>query len=107
YEVRVILQQNEDAIRIDVINNLPMLPIDEKRVYEVIKKGNEYTDLVEFYIQHGDQTEGEGIGLVMSMLLLKGEGIPLDNFSIRSTEGVTQATLGIPLHHSYPAQQGK
>lgn len=104
YEVRIIVQQTDDAIRIDVINNLPMMPVDEKRIYEVLKKGNQYNDLVDFYMNHGDQTEGEGIGLVMNMLLLKGEGIPIENFSIQSHEGLTQATLGIPIRHSYPAQ---
>ena len=98
-ETRVTIDQNGSTIIFEILNNLPMNDIDKVRVKEVLEKGNKYNDLVAFYMDHADQTEGAGLGLVMNILLLKGEGYSEHCLSIVSDEKQTMARLEIDLNH--------
>ena len=63
--------------------------------------GMQYEDLVAFYMDNADNTEGEGMGLVMIILMLKGENIDPGNFRIEAYEDKTSARLEIPFNENY------
>ena len=66
-----------------------------------------YDDLLSFYMANGDQTEGEGMGLVMNLLLLKGEEIDPALFRIGNIDGKTMGRIEIPFTENFQSVRGK
>lgn len=79
-----------------VSNNVGILPEEDQRIQERISKARSYNDLSEVFENHGDESEGAGLGLAMSLLMLKNEGIEGDSYRIKSEEGITSAYIKIP-----------
>lgn len=65
-----------------------------------------YQDLVSFYMANADQTEGEGMGLVMNLLLLKGENINPGLFRVGMRDGKTMARIEIPFTDNFKSVRG-
>lgn len=105
--VRIVFSHNTDGLRIEIVNNLGIIPADEKRIREKLAEGMNYEDLMSFYMNNADQTEGEGIGLVMNLLLLKGEQINPSLFRIATYKNETVARLEIPLSDNFVSVRGK
>lgn len=87
---------NQNSFLLKVANNVSILPEEDQRVQERISKAHTYNDLSEVFENHGDESEGAGLGLAMSLLMLKNEGIEGDSYRIKSEEGVTSAYIKIP-----------
>ena len=105
--VRIVFSHDKDGIRLEIINNLGIIPADERRIREKLQEGMNYEDLMSFYMNNADNTEGEGIGLVMNLLLLKGEQINPSLFRIATYENETIARLEVPLSDNFVSVRGK
>lgn len=92
---------DDTGMRVETINNTVIVPQDENRIREKLHAGMQYEDLVAFYMDNADNTEGEGMGLVMIILMLKGENIDPGNFRIEAYEDKTAARLEIPFNDNY------
>ena len=79
-----------------VKNNTPIHPEELKRINLRIEKAKTYNDFSDAYNDIYDDSEGAGLGLVLTMLLLKNTGIGEDSFSIDCNENYTTAQLDIP-----------
>jgi hypothetical protein len=66
-----------------------------------------FDNLVSFYLEHGDDTEGEGIGFALSVLLLKGENINPALFRVGSFDGRTIARIEVPFTEKFRSVRGK
>jgi hypothetical protein len=105
-DVRITFEHGSEGLRFEVLNSQNIIPADEIRLRQKLDEGMAYDDLVSFYMAQGDQTEGEGIGLVMNLLLLKGENINPALFRIGNVDGRTMARIEIPFNQTFESQRG-
>lgn len=94
--VQILFTRLAGGVRVEVTNNLPLIPEDERRVREKMQLARKYTSIIDFFQEHGDDTEGEGLGFAMSVIMLKREKIDPDLFRIGSDGKNTTAAVEIP-----------
>lgn len=99
--VRMIFTHTPDGLRIEIINNRHILPQDEERIREKFQKAMKYDSLADYFMDNADQTEGEGLGFAMSILLLKGENIAPNLFRIGREERGTVARIEVPFSDKF------
>lgn len=92
-----------DVLNIKVKNNFPLLPAEEIRIRDKFKKATSFSSLIDFFMEHGDSTEGAGMGLTMVGILLDQSGINKHSFSLYSSDKYkeTAAKIEIPLSPNY------
>ena len=105
-EVSVAFYHNNDGLRVEVKNDADILPTDEERIRLKLAEGTTYDDLVSFYMKNADNTEGEGLGLVMNLLLLKAENINPALFRIGMVDGKSLARVEIPFSENFKSVRG-
>ncbi len=96
YRVKLYLKKNGNGFTIVVRNNTPMHPDETLRVRERIEKARSYKDFADVYEDLSDDTEGEGLGLLLTILFLRNSGIGEESLRIESQNGFTQTSLLIP-----------
>jgi len=95
--VRIVFAHSAEGLLIEVLNNRPLLREDERRISEKFSQIENYENLVDFHRDHGDElNEGEGLGVALSVLLLKSENISKSAFNIGSDGTQTMARIQIP-----------
>jgi hypothetical protein len=93
---------NDQRIIIEVRNNHAMSKIEEARVREKLEQAMECEDIAEYMMANLDETEGAGLGLVMSLMALKTAGIDPHALTISTDfEKSTVARVEIPLQPGY------
>ena len=95
-------KQNE-VLYIKVKNAFGLLPHEETRIREKFDLSTKYSDLMEYYMDHGDETEGAGMGITLVEILLGQSGFDRHLFTIYTDrkEKQTIARVEIPLSGSY------
>ncbi len=96
YSVMILFVLEKNGIKIAVENNTSIHPEELKRINLRIQKAKEYKDFTNVYNDIYDETEGAGLGIVLSILLLKSIGIGENAFSISTRGDTTQARFFIP-----------
>ncbi len=96
YRVGLYIKKAEEGIRIYIRNNAPILPDELKRIQERLDKAKTYNDFSEVYGDVTDDTEGEGLGLLLTILFLRNSGIGEDSLQIKSDGKITQSSLVVP-----------
>ncbi len=94
--VRVAFKTSDEHIHINVINNIPILEAELKKINARISKAYKYNDISEAFEDVLDDSEGAGLGLIMAMMLFKNSGLPAEAFKIYKKGDLTIATLSIP-----------
>ncbi len=93
---------DSDRIIIEIRNNLAMTRVEETRVREKFAQAMNCTDIAEFMVQNVDETEGAGLGLILSLMALKSSDIDPHVLTISTNyENETIARVEIPLHDRY------
>ena len=103
---RIYFYHNEDGLRIETINSMKVSDRDEARVREKFKKAMSYDDLLSFYMDHADESEGAGLGFAMNFILLRAEGIDPALFRMGSVDGKTRARIEIPYTENFVSVRG-
>ncbi|HNJ06279.1 MAG TPA: hypothetical protein PLB73_18610, partial [Leptospiraceae bacterium] len=105
--VVVTLYYSMDVVHIKVKNNFPLLDIEESRIRQKFRQATSFTSLLDFFMEHGDDTEGAGLGLTMVGILLDESGVDRHAFTLYSSEkyGETVARLEIPLSPDYVSKR--
>jgi len=96
YRVELCLIKNNDGFRIMVRNNSPLLPFENDRIQARMEKARAYNDFGEIYMDIADDSEGEGLGIPLTVLFLKNSGIGDKSFNIKSDGRITQSEFMIP-----------
>ena len=104
--VRVVFRHDRNGLRIEVLNNLGLITWEEQRIREKMAQAMQYDDLISFYTDNADQSEGEGMGLAMVLLLLRAEHIDPALFRIGLKDGKTMARLEIPFTPEFVSVRG-
>lgn len=99
--VRVKFAYDDNGLEIEVLNNTELLPAEETRIREKLALGEKYDDLMSYYMDNSDSTEGEGLGLVLSLILLKAENLDPSLFRIGTKNGLTFARIEIPFNTKF------
>lgn len=99
--VSVRFIHSDVGLRIEVENNVEILPVEERRIRDRLREAKKYDDLFDFYSANADSEEGQGLGLVLATLVLKSEGIDPGLFRIGSKEGKTLARIEIPFTNEF------
>lgn len=105
--VKIFFIYNEDGLCIEVINNTPILPEEERRMREKMKNSMGYNDIAEFYMANMDNTEGAGLGIALIMILMKGENLDPNLFRIMTFEDKTMARVEIPFNDNYISKRSR
>lgn len=95
--VDTFIEHNSESIIVTIRNNSKLARGEMLKIKNSLIYAQDYNDIMEYYIERGDSSEGEGIGIALCILLLKGEGIPTENFRITSINDETIASVRIPL----------
>jgi HD-like signal output (HDOD) protein len=95
-KVELYFKKTDSGIKIFVRNNAPILPKELDRIKLRIESAKKYSDFAEVYGDITDVSEGEGLGLTLSMLFLRNSGIGEDSLQIGTDGKITQTTLTIP-----------
>ena len=99
--LEVIFRHSQHGLCVEVVNNLPLLPQDERRIREKMATAMRTSDIYQYYNEHGDDTEGQGLGFAMNVLLLRSENIDPSYLRIGSRADCTIARLEIPFSREY------
>jgi putative nucleotidyltransferase with HDIG domain len=98
FKVVVYLKKFESGFSIHVQNNVPIHPEEMNRIKTRIEKAKIYNDFSEVYCDVTDDTEGEGLGLVLTILFLRNTGIGVNSLQISSNDQMTQTSLLVPFN---------
>jgi hypothetical protein len=93
---------DKDRVIVEIRNNSQMAPHEERRVREKLQRGLECTDMVEFMLEHMDESEGSGAGLALCITTMRSAELDPRLLTISTREGETVARVEIPLHAGYP-----
>ena len=105
--VKISFVHNEDVLKIEVTNNTGITKQEEKRLREKLKKTMKYDDLMQYYLDNSDDTEGSGMGIALIIILLKGELIDPNLFRMCINENITTAKIEIPMSATFISQRDK
>ncbi len=86
----------DKGITIEVINNSPLVEYERSRINARLTTADKYKNILEAYNDLSDSQESAGLGIVMTVLLLKSIGLNKSNFKIESIDGNTISSLTIP-----------
>ncbi len=100
FYIKIKIFYDKKRIVLRIINNFPLLQKEEERIREKFVKAKKYDNLFEFYVDHGDNTEGAGMGITMVEILLAQSGFDRHVFTIYSSKikRETVAKVEIPMH---------
>lgn len=105
--IKLFMHHSLDGIKFELLNNSQLYKEEEKRIRAKLALGQKYVSIVEFHKDNSDNSEGEGLGLVVSLLMLKEEGIPTSDFRIGCKNGITRTRIEVPFTSSYITERQK
>ena len=101
YKITVTFYYTDQVLNIKVKNNFALLKREEERIREKFKNAQSFSSLLDFYMAHGDDTEGAGLGLALVIMLIKDAGFDPDYFRVFTRDNSTVARLEFPLLRDY------
>ncbi|MBN1500115.1 MAG: HDOD domain-containing protein [Spirochaetes bacterium] len=96
YHVDILIKKENSGIKIRVQNNAPILPDELERVKKRINEAKKYNNFAEACMDISDDSEGEGFGILLTILFLRNAGIGEDHFKVQSNKILTQSEFFIP-----------
>ncbi len=97
YYIDLILEKKDNTFFITVENNAVANEAERKRIQSRYNYFKYLKDMGRVFTDLRDEMEGSGLGLVMSLMLLKRSGIPAENFRFAIGNEVTQVQIAFPL----------
>lgn len=99
--VKVQFSFDDNGLEVEILNNTLLLPSEELRIRQKLALGEKYDNLMSYYMENADNTEGEGLGLVLSLILLKAEELDPSLYRIGTKDGNTFARIEIPFNSNF------
>ena len=86
YYAEFRIQKTAEGNKTRIVNNSPLHAKEEEHIKQRMESAKHIKDFSEAYDKLYDETEGAGLGIILTMLLLKNSGIPQSNYSISADE---------------------
>jgi hypothetical protein len=100
--IKLNILHSRDRIILIVENNTPMTDIEEKRVREKFEAALKYESIADYYMNNLDDSEGQGIGITMIVLMLKGNQIDPHAFTFdMKKRDATRAKIEFPMREPH------
>ena len=95
--LRTRLTHNEAGLRIEVMNNALHSEHHEQRLRRLLREAMSYEDVMEYFKDNPEDTDGRHLGLALSLLMLREENLRPELMRIgRSEDATTNSRLEIP-----------
>ncbi len=107
YWIKFCSYVSEHGVRFEIINNTPLLPIEEKNLRLRLKLANACANLIELYNQGNFETDDDKIGLAFIIFLLKKANIDYNLFRIGNIGNSMRARIEIPFSSLYVPERYK
>lgn len=98
YRVIIKIRRRADGIDIDIINNARIVPGEMERLMNRMKKAVECVNFSEAYENMYDASEGAGLGIILSLMLLRNAGMNSDLLKIVPDRDSFKVSIAIPLN---------
>jgi HD-like signal output (HDOD) protein len=89
YHVQINFESTETTLIIKVLNNIPIVEDELRKIRTRIEKAYVYNDITEAFAEVLDDSEGAGLGLIMAMMVFRNAGFDRKDFIIENTPGDT------------------
>ncbi|MDZ4725542.1 MAG: HDOD domain-containing protein [Leptospira sp.] len=96
YGVYVSFIHNKSLMRIRIMNNIELTPEEIERIKFRIERAKTYNDLAEAFMDASNEQEGAGLGLIMTLMMLKNDGLGDSAFKFESSGNKTIFTIDVP-----------
>ena len=101
YVVLVDFFFEPDVLLIEIRNNTLLAGDENERLRSKLARSMTYEDIAQFYMDHADPTEGEGLGMTMITVMLRQVDIDPHCFTIFTEGAETIARLELPMKSEY------
>lgn len=99
--LRVRLSHNSAGMRIEILNNAIHSEPLEKRLREYLAQAMQYDSIMRYYEDHPEDQDGRGVGLALSVLMLKEEDLRPELMRLGKSGDETVSRLEIPFDTTY------
>ncbi|MDH5655616.1 MAG: HDOD domain-containing protein [Spirochaetia bacterium] len=96
YYIKIGFKLLSNELLILVENNVEIMPQEYERIKKRIDFYKKNKNIDSAINEIRDDTEGAGLGIVLTMVLLQNAGIPAENYEIASGKGITRCLLKVP-----------
>lgn len=96
YFVKLEILPGESKINFRITNNTSLLKVEEERILTRMNRAEGYKTVIDAYKDMSDSSESAGLGLVMSILLLRNIGLTRENLRLHASMGETTFELEVP-----------
>ncbi|OHD68668.1 MAG: hypothetical protein A2W19_12675 [Spirochaetes bacterium RBG_16_49_21] len=96
YRIVIKFRKREGGIEIAIINNARIMPVELERLRYRLVKAGECRNFTEAYENMYDSSEGAGLGIIMSVMLLKNAGLDVHIVSLVPDEASMKIALTVP-----------
>ncbi len=96
FRVSFTVKSTPAGMALIITNNTAILPHELARINLRIEKARQYEDFSDAYEEIYDDSEGAGLGIVLTILLLKNSGIGSGNYRINTDGKTTTTQVTIP-----------
>jgi anti-anti-sigma factor len=103
--VKFQFRKTPTGLEICVRNNVVFTPAEKSRIDGKLAIAKQFSSLADAYTQTEDETEGAGLGLVMTLFMLRNLGFDQDVLTIESSGDETVATLTLMRPSSAPPME--
>lgn len=93
--IRLHFRKSGNTLNIEIINNVPLAVFEKDRIREKFSHARKIQNMAEAYINICDYIEGSGLGIVMTILMLRSIGLSDSAFTIFSRDKLTITRLKI------------
>lgn len=95
--VKLILQIQNNTIKIEVKNNSKITPFELERINQKLAQAKQFDSIQDALTTVLDDSEGAGLGLVILILMLEKIGMSKENFQTITNETETITKITLPL----------
>ncbi|MDF3818934.1 HDOD domain-containing protein [Leptospira sp. 96542] len=96
FGVFVSFIHNKNLMRIRIMNNVQLTDEEIVRITKRIDKAKTYNDLAEAFADLSSEEEGAGLGLIMTLMMLKNDGLGDSAFKFETGENKTVFMIDVP-----------
>lgn len=95
--VKLILQIQNNTIKIEVKNNSKITPFELERINQKLAQAKQFDSIQDALTTVLDDSEGAGLGLVILILMLEKIGMSKENFQTITNDSETITRITLPL----------